>query len=67
MDRDLDRLVALAAPTLCALKGVGTDVSGAVLVAAGDHPERLRSEGAFANLCVVEPLPASFRKNQRSS
>jgi transposase len=59
LDRDLDRLVAAAAPTLCALKGVGTDVAGAVLVAAGDNPERLRSEGAFANLCGVAPLPAS--------
>ena len=62
LDRDLERLVATAAPTLCALKGVGTDVAGAVLVAAGDHPERLRSEGAFANLCGVAPLPASSGK-----
>ena len=62
LDRDLDRLVAAAAPTLCALKGVGTDVAGAVLVAAGDNPERLRSEGAFANLCDVAPLPASSGK-----
>jgi transposase len=62
LDRDLDRLVAAAAPTLCALKGVGTDVAGAVLVAAGDHPERLRSEGAFAN-CGVAPLPASSGKS----
>jgi transposase len=29
---------------------------------AGDHPERLRSEGAFANLCGVAPLPASSGK-----
>jgi transposase len=33
-----------------------------VLVAAGDNPERLRSEGAFANLCGVAPLPASSGK-----
>jgi len=59
LDHDLARLVAEAAPALCALKGVGTDVAGAVLVAAGEHPERLRSEGAFANLCGVAPLPAS--------
>jgi len=62
LDRDLARLVAAAAPALCALKGVGPDVAGAVLVAAGDHPERLRSEGAFANLCGVAPLPASSGK-----
>jgi transposase len=62
LDRDLDRIVVTAAPTLCALKGVGTDVAGAVLVAAGDNPGRLRSEGAFANLCGVAPLPASSGK-----
>jgi transposase len=33
-----------------------------VLVAAGDNPERLRSEGAFANLCGAAPLPASSGK-----
>jgi transposase len=62
LDRDLDRLVLTAAPALCALKGIGTDVAGAVLVAAGDNPERLRSESAFANLCGVAPLPASSGK-----
>jgi transposase len=62
LDRDLDRLVTAAAPALCALKGVGSDVAGAVLVAAGDNPERLRSEGAFANLCGVAPLQASSGK-----
>jgi transposase len=62
LDSDLDRLVRAVAPTLCALTGVGTDVAGAVLVAAGDNPERLRSEGAFANLCGAAPLPASSGK-----
>jgi hypothetical protein len=33
LDRDLDRLVLTAAPALCALQGVGTDVAGAVVVA----------------------------------
>src|ERR1022692_3208339 len=32
LDRDLARLVAAAAPALCALKGVGTDVAGASTV-----------------------------------
>ncbi|MBJ7594059.1 MAG: IS110 family transposase [Candidatus Dormibacteraeota bacterium] len=62
LDGDLDRLVRAVAPTLCALTGVGTDVAGAMLVAAGDNPERLRSEGAFANLCGAAPLPASSGK-----
>ena len=32
--------------------GVGTDVAGQLLVTAGDNPERLRSEAAFAMLAA---------------
>ena len=39
--------------------GVGTDTAGALLVSAGDNPERLRSEAAFAHLCGVAPIDAS--------
>jgi transposase len=34
-------------------------VAGALLVAAGDNPQRLRSEASFARLCGVAPLAAS--------
>jgi transposase len=37
-------------------------VAGALLVAAGDNHERLRSEASFAHLCGVAPLPASSGK-----
>jgi CheY-like chemotaxis protein len=40
-------------------KGVGTDIAGALLVAAGDNPERLHREAAVASLCGVAPIPAS--------
>jgi ArsR family transcriptional regulator, arsenate/arsenite/antimonite-responsive transcriptional repressor len=53
--------LAVRAPALVAVKGVGPETAGALLVAAGDNPDRLRSEGAFARLCGVEPLPASER------
>jgi len=33
-----------------------------LLVAAGDHPERLRSESSWAHLCGVAPIPASCGK-----
>src|SRR6266540_2714020 len=56
LDRDLALVVSQAAPALLALPGVGTDVAGALLVAAGDNPERLSSEAAFARLCGVAPL-----------
>jgi transposase len=65
LDSHLDYLVALAAPSLVAQFGVGTDTAGALLVAAGDNPERLRCEAAFAALCGVSPLPASSGKTNR--
>ena len=65
LDRYLQRLVAAAAPRLLALKGVGTDIAAAPLLAAGDNPQRLRSEAAFARLCGVAPLPASSGKTSR--
>ena len=34
-------------------------------MAAGDHPERLRSEAAWAHLCGVAPVPASSGKVRR--
>jgi transposase len=65
LDQQLDRLVAQAAPKLVALAGVGTDTAAALLIAAGDNPQRLRSEGAFAHLCGVAPIPASSGKTTR--
>jgi transposase len=65
LDAELDRLVAQAAPALIELLGVGTDVAGALLVAAGDNPQRLRSEASFARLCGVAPLEASSGKTVR--
>ncbi len=55
----LQPLVATTAPDLVAARGVGTDTAGALLVAAGDNPERLHSEAAFAHLCGVAPIDAS--------
>jgi transposase len=65
LDQQLDQLVRAAVPVLVAIKGVGTDTAGALLVAVGDNPERLRSEAAFARLCGVAPMPASSGKTQR--
>jgi transposase len=64
-DEELSRLVAKRAPRLLALVGVGTDVAGALLVSAGDNPDRLRSEASFAHLCGVSPIPASSGRIQR--
>ena len=50
------------APGLLALHGVGPDTAALLLVAAGDHPERLRTEAAWAHLCGAAPIPASSGK-----
>jgi transposase len=65
LDHQIAPLVAAVAPALVAIKGVGTDTAGTLLVAAGDNPDRLRSEAAFAHLCGVAPIPASSGKTQR--
>lgn len=65
LDTLIGPLVHAINPALCALSGVGPDVAGQLLVTAGDNPERLRSESAFAMLCGVAPLPASSGKTRR--
>jgi transposase len=58
-------LVTARAPGLLSLHGVGPDTAALLLIAAGDHPERLRSEAAWAHLCAVAPIPASSGKTSR--
>lgn len=58
-------LVAVHAPALLGLFGVGPHAAAQLLIAAGDNPQRLRSEAAFAKLCGVCPLPASSGKTSR--
>jgi transposase len=65
VDAELDRLTAQAAPGLRQLCGVGSEIAGALLVAAGDNPGRLRSEAAFSMLCGASPIQASSGKTVR--
>ena len=64
-DELLEPLVAELAPQLVATLGVGTETAGQLLITAGDNPDRVHSEAAFAMLCGVAPLPASSGKTQR--
>jgi len=65
LDTELKRLTAKAAPGLVARFGVGPDSAGALLVAAGDNPGRLRSDACFAMLCGSSPIQASSGKTRR--
>ena len=65
LDARITPLLKATAPELLAVYGVGIDTAAALLVAAGDNPERLRSEAAWAHLCGVSPLEASSGKVTR--
>ncbi len=65
LDELIIPLVTARAPGLLSLHGVGPDTAALLLIAAGDHPERLRSEAAWAHLCAVAPIPASSGKTSR--
>lgn len=66
---DLNRRLATVperhAPGLLTRVGVGPDTAAAMLVVAGDNPDRLASDAAFAALCGVSPIEASSRKTRR--
>jgi transposase len=65
LDELIVPLVTARAPGLLGLYGVGHDTAAKLLIAAGDHPERLRSEAAWAHLCATAPIPASSGKVTR--
>lgn len=62
IDRLLTQLLKEGHEDLLSLYGVGIDSAAALLVAAGDNPDRLRSEPSWARLCGVAPIPASSGK-----
>src|SRR5256886_9730480 len=52
-------------PGFLALYGIGPHTAALLLIAAGAHPGRLRSEAAWAHLCAAAPIPASSGKVPR--
>lgn len=62
LDADIDRLCANTNPALMGALGVKGDVASALLVAAGDNPERMGSPAAFVALCGASPVEASSGK-----
>jgi len=66
---DLDDLIAPLVTQLGAAlmtrPCIGIETAGQLLVTAGDNPDRLRTEAAWAMLCGVAPLPASSGMTNR--
>jgi transposase len=65
LDQLIDTLITELAPDLLASPGVGNETAGQFFVAAGDNPDRLRSEASFAIMCGACPIPASSGKTNR--
>jgi transposase len=63
LDEQITAHVKAVAPELLARFGVGPDTAASLLVAAGDNPQRLRSEAAWAHLCGAAPIAASSGKS----
>jgi transposase len=65
LDTLLQPLVEQANPRMLQVHGVGPEVAAQLLTTAGDNPQRLHSDAAFAMLCGAAPLPASSGKTNR--
>ena len=61
----LHDLVSAVAPSMLTIHGLAAEGAAVLLVAAGDNPQRLRSEPAWAHLCGVAPIPASSGRTIR--
>ena len=57
--------IATVHPTLPQRRGVGPDTAAALLITAGDNPERLHSAASFAALCGASPIQASSGNTHR--
>jgi len=62
LDQRIEILLGATVPELLELFGVGPDTAAALVMAAGDNPDRLHSEGGWAHLCGVAPVPAGSGK-----
>lgn len=65
LDQAINVLCAAVNPGLLGARGVGPDVAAALLITAGDNPERMRNDASFAALCGSSPVEASSGKTTR--
>jgi transposase len=62
LDQRIESLLVATVPDLLRLFGVGPDTAAALVMTAGDNPERLHSEAAWAHLCGASPIPKGSGK-----
>jgi transposase len=64
-DTHIEKIVRQSAPGLLTRPGIGPVCAAQLLATAGDNPDRLANEAAFAALCGVSPVEHSSGKTQR--
>ncbi|MBW1639730.1 IS110 family transposase [Microbacterium resistens] len=57
LEAQIEQLVLRRAPHLLDEFGIGVDTAAEILIVAGDNPERIKSEAAFAKLAGISPIP----------
>jgi transposase len=65
LDREIRKRVRATAPQLLTKHGVGIHTAAQLLITAGDNPDRLTHDAAFAALCGTSPVEASSGKTRR--
>ncbi|WP_155387595.1 IS110 family RNA-guided transposase [Catellatospora paridis] len=65
LQQQITAVIDAYAPHLLQRHGIGPDSAAALLITAGDNPDRMTSEGSFAALCGVNPIEASSGKTRR--
>jgi transposase len=63
LDEKIEPLLTATVPELLGRFGVGPDTAASLVMAAGDNPERLHSEAAWARLCGAAPIPTGSGKS----
>jgi transposase len=65
LTRRISGVLTSHAPDLLERRGVGPDSAAALLITAGDNPQRLDDDASFAALCGASPIQASSGKIRR--
>lgn len=65
LDVELGALVRAVAPRLLQRPQVGIQTAAQLLITAGQNPDRIATDAAFARLTGVAPIPASSGKTNR--
>jgi transposase len=65
LQRHIEHVIQQHWPQLLQRTGIGPDNAAALLITAGDNPERLTNSAAFVALCGASPVEASSGNSQR--